>query len=471
MLLIVLLSSISCARLAPDREVTKTQQALDVSMPSADSVALDLSAINYEAEDARAWWREFDDPVLHQLIEKALANSIDLKIAMTRLDEAMAAVRTSRADLYPTVNLETRTGVSTLDFSKDGLGFSRERINTNTLDLRLAWQIDLFGQLRGVATSAKASLESQGHQLRDAQRLLVSQVAQSYYQIISIRERSKLIIESLKRRGENVMRIDDLLDKGYATLLDKTRTDSQYYEAKASFEELQLAEASALNQLSVLVSMNPSKLRNDIRRMGKLFVPEKTLPLPTVNMLLAHRPDLRAAESNLRAAVHNVNSAKAALYPSLNLSANLGRGTGSEGTTRGVFPSLNSTVAGILMNVVTPIINRGRLLAAIDANSALLQQAHLVYESSVLRAVTQIDTAMVTTDKNQGIYEQRRRASKSAQQAEKLSKELFKSGELDYTSVIVAEDTRVSAEQNMIVAQTALITAYISYLADVVPVW
>ena len=471
LLLTILLSIISCARLIPDQEVAERQQKLDVGIPSADSVSVELSATNYISEDARAWWLEFDDPILHSLIEKSLARSIDLKIAMARIDESMATLRASRSDLYPVINLESRTGASTLNFSRDRLGFSPERTNTNEIDFRLAWQVDLFGQLRNIAAASKESLQSQAHQLRDAQRLLVSQVAQSYYQIISLRERLKLIAESRERRRKSVARIDQLLNKGYATLLDKTRADSQYYQVRATFEELQLSEISALNQLSVLIGVNPAELRQDLQRTGKFFVPKETLPLPTIDMLLTHRPDLRAAESDLRAAVYNVNSAKAALYPSLSLSMNLGRGVYPSSNNLGAFPALNSTIAGVLMNTVTPVINRGRLLAAIDANSSLLRQAHLVYENSVLQAVTQIDTALVTVDKNRIIYKQRVLASENAQQAEKLSQDLFNSGELDYTSVILAEDTRLNAKQSTILAKKALIDAHIAYLADVVPVW
>ena len=459
----------ACVGTSPEKISTTAVQAVKTELPSLQASQIQWHASHYLATDASPWWQEFDDEVLHNLVAVTLKNANSVSLAVARLEESIANARASRSDLFPTLNLDGRAGVSSSDLENGGLQSNPARTNTASIDFDLAWQSDLFGRLRNASSASDASLQAASSRVRDAQRLVVARVVQSYYQLVSIRERIKLTAISVQRRDENVERIDQLLIQGYATALDKTRADSQLYEARASLAQLELSEITLLNQLSTITGIDIISIRKLLVATGELIMPPTSAPLPSIPLLIQHRPDLRAVERDLVAAAYNVNSSLAALYPTLGFSLSVGKGP--DGGTLGAFPALDVITGSILSNLAMPILGRGRLLAAIDVNSARLKQAHSTFESTALQVISELDTAIASIDKNRVIFEQRALASGAAREAAELSKELFKAGELDYTSVILAEQTRVSAENNGITSQEALINAYVTYMAAVAPAW
>ncbi len=442
---------------------------VDIALPSAANTDSDFYSSHYLASDAEPWWQGFNDPVLAELIAITIENSTDIGLAVARLDEAVANARSSRAAGLPTLDFDVQAGVSSTDLESGGLQSNPARVNTLSADFSLAWQADLFGQLRNATAAEKARMQSQEARVRDTQRVIVSRVVQTYYQLVSTRERLALTQISVSRRAENKQRIDQLLERGYSTYLDKTRADSQLYESNAAFAQLELEEVTLLNQIGVLSGIGVAAIRGVLEKTGQLAEPPADIPLPSINLLIQHRPDLRALERDLVASAYNVNSAIASLYPTLGLTVSLGKG--DDNRLPGSFPALDVITGGVLTRLATPILGRGRLLAAIDVNSARLKQAHYSFEQAALNAISDIDTAIVSMDKNRTIYQQRELAAESASTAADLSKELFKSGELDYTSVILAEQTRVTAESSAVTAKLGLLTAYINYMSAVAPAW
>lgn len=465
--LLLLLSA--CVGEPPHEQSELALKGVNTTLPSLERSEMQWQDMHYLAADAEPWWQQFDDVVLHNLVTLTLENSKDIALAVARLDEAIATAGASRADLFPTLNLDGQAGVSSTDLEEAGLQSNATRTNTHSINFALAWQADVFGRLRNLSAADKVRLQAQSSRVRDAQRVIVGQIVQNYYRLVSTRSRLGLTKSSVARRAENVDRINQLLIQGYATALDQSRADSQLYEARALLAQLELEEVTLLNQIGLLAGTDGVNIRYVLKETGKLIVPDRSAPLPSISLLVQHRPDLRAVERDLVAAAYNLNASNAALYPTLGFRVNLGKGP--DGGLTGAFPALDVITGGILANLAMPILGRGRLLAAIDASSARLQQAHRTFESTALRVLSELDTAIISIDKNRTIYEQRVLASGSAKQAAELSKELFKAGELDYTSVILAEQTRVSSETSAITAQQALIVAYVTYLSAVAPAW
>jgi NodT family efflux transporter outer membrane factor (OMF) lipoprotein len=459
----------ACVGEPPQKQSELAFKTVKTALPSLAKSKMQWQEMHYLAADAKPWWQQFDDVVLHELVTLTLENSKDIALAVARLDEAIATARASRAGLFPTLNFDTQAGVSSTDLEEGGLQSNPARTNTFSANFALAWQADVFGQLRNLSAADKVRLEAQSSRVRDAQRVIVGQIVQNYYRLVSTRSRLKLTRSSVERRAENVERINQLLIQGYSTALDQSRADSQLYEARALLAQLELEEVTLLNQIGLLAGTDGMNIRHVLKATGQLIVPDDNAPLPSIALLIQHRPDLRAVERDLVAAAYNLNASTAALYPTLGFRVDLGKSP--DGVLTGAFPALDVITGGILANLAMPILGRGRLLAAIDASSARLQQAHRTFELTALRVISELDTSIISIDKNRTIYEQRLLASGSARQAAELSKELFKAGELDYTSVILAEQTRVSSETSAITAQQALIIAYITYLSAVAPAW
>jgi len=226
-----------------------------------------------------------------------------------------------------------------------------------------------------------------------------------------------------------------------------------------------------LNQLSLLVGVSMDDVRDLLASNQELADIPSELMAPSVDSLLTNRPDLRVVERELVAAAYDVRSARRAQYPTLGLSAGLDKIPGSIDAASNSLPNLNSWASDIVANLAMPILGRGRILAQINTQSARLERAHLNYENALRVALQGIDTALASVIKNRFILEQRILSRGSARQAAEQSKDLYEAGEIDYTSVIVAEQTRAFAEDNVILAHRNSLIAYIQYTSAVAPTW
>lgn len=478
-----------CSNIKPNREVERTYGAISQELPSQSRLDTTLQQRMptrvlpdkkkhrlkdqlQQAQDAKRWWLDINDPTLHQVIELGIKSALSIDIAFARLEQAKAQARLAGANRWPSINFNGSAGVTSPDLEYVPLEESSDRrVSTATANFIMNWQADIFGNLRHISRSAKSSLASVQFRLLDTQRILVSQISQSYYLLMGVFAQQELQRKSIERRQQNQARINQLLKRGYATKLDKTRTDSQLYEAQATLAQLEIQAVQIQNELAVLLGMDLLPLRHLLNRPRPLIDLPNIITLPSVSQLVVNRPDVRAAEWELRAVAHSVNASKAALYPSLGFTVTLGKGTGSNTVNTGSFPNLNSITGGVVTNLIAPILGRGRLLAAIDDSSARLKQAHIQYEATIRSLISQLDTSLMALDKNKRIYEQRVKSAQSAEEAAELSKQLFKSGELDYTSVILAESTLITEQTRAVLAKVDWIQAYLVYQADVAPGW
>lgn len=460
-----------CAGIEPNSEFERDLEQTDRTLPSMRASDQDFIEQDYLTPTPVAWWTVFSEPGLEAMIEATLVNSIDLGVAYTRLDEALAARRATRADLLPSVNLTGDIGVSTIDLQDGGFSSGPSRSQSAGAGLVMGWQLDIFGELRAAHRSARASLEASEQTVRDTQRVIVGQVAQGYYELASVRERIRVARESLDRRELNQDRINQLLDKGYATTVDQARSDSQSYDSRAILLQLELDEITLLNQLSLLVGVSMVEIRDLLANNQELADIPKELMAPSVDSLLTNRPDLRTVERELVAAAYDVRSARRAQYPTLGLSAGLDKFPATIDASSNSLPNLNNWASDIVANLATPILGRGRILAQINTQSARLERAHLNYENALRVALQGIDTSLASVIKNRFILEQRVLSRGAARLAAEQSKDLYEAGEIDYTSVIVAEQTRAFAEDNVILAHRNSLIAYIQYTSAVAPTW
>lgn len=472
--LVAVLLIAGCATTRPQQEGAGELEQTDRTLPSV--LALldpDTSMVeqDYLSDSNRPWWTVFSEPTLELMIDATIENSVDLAVAETRLREAYANRRATRQDLLPSVNLNGSIGIESTDLSDGGLSSGPSRTQDASLGLLMGWQLDIFGELRAAHASARAELESSEELVRDTQRVLVGLVAEGYYDLAGVRERIRVAQDSLERRRVNQERIEILLDKGYATTVDKARTDSQFYDARATIAQLELDEITLLNQLSLLVGVSMVEIRQLLATTEILSSNPVQLLAPSVDSLLVHRPDLRSVERELVAAAYDVRTARRAQYPTLGLSVGLDKGPSTIDTTSASLPTLNSWASEIVANLSAPILGRGRILAQIDLQSARLERAHLNYENALRVALQGIDTSLASVIKSRYILDQRKLAATAADLAAEQSKNLYEAGEIDYTSVIVAEQTRAFSQDSVIVAHRNSLIAYIQYTSAVAPAW
>ncbi|EDY80471.1 outer membrane efflux protein [Verrucomicrobiia bacterium DG1235] len=462
---LICITFVGCVSRRGQDLASEIQRNQDLELPSQASAEANLPSEQFAASDSHFWWEALEDETLNSLIRIAHEQSWDIRIGATRLQEALSGLRSSRAALLPSVDLSLEETVN--EFDVDSNEFQRETLRfTTDLNLNAVWQIDVFGQARAALKDTKYEVAANEELLRDLKRIVTSQVATTYLQLRSTQAQISLAEQSEARRADNLGRIDSLLEKGYATALDFSRTESQLYQSRATLAGLKANEVQLTNQLSILLGISLVEVRSLIPS-GPLVQPPQKTPPPSVEQLIYNRPDIRATEHRLYSGAYRLNAAKASRLPSLSLSSQIG----SSASETGQLPSLERITANMIGSLVTPLLGRGRILAAIDLQSAQLQAAYLNYERGIANALAEIDSALFSLSQSHEILRLRTLESNSARRAAELSHRLFLAGELDYTSVIVAEQTRSNAESNAIAAQRDALTAYVNYVSVVSPRW
>ncbi len=446
--------------------VQQVKSEQELSLPAVKQMQEYLKNQPFETEAAQRWWLSFADPVLQQLVDVALEQAYQVRTALANLEAAKSQLRASNADLLPSVELGIDASVTDFDVERNDFAGDTlsHRFGVSAL---MQWQVDVSGRARSLVASSRADVVSTAALLRDVQRLVVQQVVGTYVELRAAQQRLLLAQQSVQRREQHVERIERLLQKGYATALDKSRTDNQLYESKADAYVQEIEMVRLTNALALLLGLNLIETRALVHEPRQLPVLVDDVPLPNVSQLIHHRPDIRAVELRLLAVAFELNAAKASLYPSFSVGVNVFK----QGERLGKWPDLSDVVGRVFSNLAVPILGRGRLLAAVDSQSARLKEAHISYEETIARALAELDSSVVSVVKTRQIYEQRKLAAESAKVAAESSYALFQSGEIDYTSVIVAEQTRTFAEQAAIVAHRTAVVTYVGYLSAVVPVW
>lgn len=437
---------------------------LEVIIQNAAKEQMDLIKEQAAATDSIEWWTELGDLYLVELVKVAHIRNTDVRTAYSRIAEVRGQQRASRSDLYPTVNLSESAGISESDLTN---GANEDRSFDLLIALEASWEVDVFGRIRKTAQAADLRTSATEALLRDTLRVVTSELAETYVQFRSIQARLKLSREIESRRIENLDRIQRLLKANYATIVDLRRSESQLYEIRARIAQFEALEVQLSNQIAVLVGLKPDMVREFlVSDVGLRDLPGE-VPLPTAERILRNRPDVRARDLQLAAAAAEVDAAKAALYPRLTLSSTLQ--TGSSGNNS--FSRLDGIAANAIAGLTAPLLNRGRLLADIDIQSARVSAAYADYEDSIIRALADIDTSYAQLTASRTAMVQRQSSALTATQAAELTRQLFAAGEIDYTSVVFAEETRADQEDAAITAHAEALAAYIRYMSAASPAW
>jgi multidrug efflux system outer membrane protein len=414
---------------------------------NADPSILDKQP--YEA----AWWRQFGDPTLDGLVERALTSDLDLKIAATRVDEARAILSAARRERWPGAGAEAARTES----KGQQPGFSDERVDVESYDGGLAalWELDLFGRVRRGAQAAAADAAAAEADLRDAQVLVAAEVARSYLDLRGAQKRLRVARANLAFQRDTLNLTRVRLDLGRGSELDVASAAARLSATDASIPPLVAAEAAAAHRLAVLLGLRPGAL--DAELAPRELPPHlTTLAVDSPESLLRRRPDIRAAERELAAATARIGVAKAELFPRLTLSGFIGFIAGDadelgESSSRAWSFSPVLSWGGLDPGV------RARIVAA-EARAA---GALAVYDRTVLHALEETETAFVRYAQSRLRLAAVIDESTASQRAAELARVQYREGALDFLRLLDAERTALQAEDALAAAETDLNTSVV----------
>jgi multidrug efflux system outer membrane protein len=406
-------------------------------------------------------WRDFfTDDHLKQVIETALDNNRDLRLAALNVQRARAIYGIQRSALYPAVDATASGNVQQVpaDLSSSGRRKETERYDVN-LGIA-AWEIDFFGRLRSLKEQALQAYLATEQARRSTQILIVSAVAEAYLTLAADRENLKLARTTFETQQTAYKLIKRRYEVGLTSELDLNRAQTQVDIARGDIARYTQLVAQDENALNLLVGTE-SPVPDDILSADLISVaPFKPISTAISSQVLLVRPDILQAENLLKAANANIGAARAALFPRISLTTSFGVASSE---LSGLFEA--GSDAWLLAPQIKLAVFDARLWSALDATKAEREIAVVQYEKAIQTAFREVaDTLAV-----QGTMDQRLSAQQSlvmaAEATFRLSDARYTKGIDSYLSVLDAQRSLYAAQQGLVALRLANLANQVRFYA------
>ena len=443
--LVAALALAGCTSMAPKYERPAAPVAAGFTNEATTSGAKAASEIE--------WQSYFADERLKRLIEIALKNNRDLRVALLNIEQARATYGIRRADQWPTVNVGA-TGTR-------GPSPTTGNISTlYTVGLQVtAYELDLFGRVRSLSDAALAQYLGTEEGRKAAQISLIASVANTYLALIADDELLGLTRETLKSREESLKLAKLKFDNGASSELDFRQNESLLEAAKVTLAQLTRQRALDENALTLLLGQAvPSDLPPPLAMSEQRLAIDLPSGLPSE--VLTRRPDVRQAEQQLIAANANIGAARANFFPRISLTASAGTASSE---LSGLFKS-GSSAWTFAPQIVLPIFDAGRNKANLDVAQVNRDIAVAQYEKSIQSAFREVQDALAGRA-TLGEQARAQLAQANAEQVRfKLADLRYKNGASSYLDVLDAQRSLFASQQAVVQVQAAqvqnLVTLY-----------
>lgn len=422
-----------CAAVGPDYSEPQ------LAVPAGWSAGTGTDAM--DAVLLARWWHGFGDPVLDRLVADALAANLDLAQARARLREARARRGVAGAALAPSVDASL-SGSRSRSSGQSGSGSTRELYSAG---FDASWELDVFGGVRRSVEAAQADLEASVESLSDTRVSLAAEVALNYIDLRTAEQRLAIAEESIASRGENHQIIRWRQQAGLVSELDLAQATTDLESTRAVLPPLRTAVTEAKNRLAVLLGRNPGELES-------LVHADRPIPLAAAEIVAAipadtlrQRPDVRVAERRLAAQTARLGEAEAARYPSFRLSGSLGL----EALELDALADRDANTHSLFGGITAPVFNAGRIAANIEIQDALVEQARLAYRAAVLAALEEVENALTAVANTDARRAKLAEAAAAARTTLAIAEYRYASGLADFLSVLDAQRTQLSLDEQL----------------------
>lgn len=396
--------------------------------------------------DAR-WWQQFGDPVLTEVVEKALAHNIDLSIAAARVAEARAQERLVRADLFPMISVGT-DAMYGRTLSPFGHG---ETLVEAAPMFEAAYEVDLFGRIHNRSDAARLSAQAR-LAAQDAARLSVAATAASNYILLrSLDARLEILRATLAARAEALRIASDRAEAGYTSQLELRQAQAEYEATAELVPDAELAVTRQEHALSLLLGAPPHATGRGLP-LGGLARPAIPAGLPSD--LLRQRPDIAEAEYRLASTDAELAASRADFLPRIRLGASAGV----------VVSDILSDPVGIWSlggSILAPLFRGGALSARLEGAAARRDQAAHAYRRTVLTAFAEVENNLAATRRlgERRVHLMARRTAVAA--ALHHAENRYRAGYSSYLEQLDAQRNLLAAELALLAVDTGQLTALV----------
>ena len=398
-------------------------------------------------------WRDvLTDPRLQRLVEIALANNRDLRVAALTVAQVRAQYRIQRAALWPQVSGVAGASSSRTPASLSSTGKARVQ-HDDTVGLSAAWELDFFGRLQSLNDAALQQYLASAEARKAFEILLVSQVADQYLAVVGIEEMLAVTGRTLQNAEASYQLTRAQLEAGVGTELALRQAQSVVEQASANQSAQVRARAQAENALVLLLGQPmPADLPAPVTLGRQTVLADIPAGLPSD--LLTRRPDVMQAEAQLRSANANIGAARAAFFPSISLTGSLG----TESAALGGLFGAGSLAWSFLPSITLPIFEAGKLRANLDVATLQKDINIAQYEKAIQTAFSEVADGLAARGTYNDQVASIERLVDAQQQSLDLSQALFKNGVASYLAVLTAQNGLYDAQLTLAATRQARLT-------------
>jgi NodT family efflux transporter outer membrane factor (OMF) lipoprotein len=403
------------------------------------------------------WWQLYRDPMLDRLVSDALTANTDIRVAVARLERARADLRGARSDRLPQTGIDGSGQYGRASASQSLPGMDRENWTVDA-GLSVAYEVDLFGRVKRSIEAARGGLgAAQGD--TDAVRVaVVSDTVQAYVDATSAAEQIAVAQRTVGLLDNSIRITNARFEAGRSDRLDVIRTTTLRDQQKALIPTLSAQRDAALFRLATLTGRTPQDLPTEVSTRTTIPALDQPIPVGDGRMLLARRPDVRAAEQRLAADTARIGVATADLYPRISLGGAIGTTQigGGDILSGGPFRWL----LGPLISWAFP--NQEAIRSRIAGAKADSAASLASFDGTVLRALEETETALSSYRNTLQRRETLQSARDEAEKAARISLARQREGRIDFLTVLDAQRTLAQTEADLAAANRSVAFAQVS---------
>jgi len=389
------------------------------------------------------WWLTLNDDELNSLIGRAVQSNLDLKNAKARVREARALRGISQSSLFP--SLSGDASASKYRSSENGMTGKGGEHDLYAAGFDAGWELDVFGGTRRLVEASQADLEASRENLHDVLVTLMAEVALNYVELRTYQTRLIQTRANIKSQQHTYELNQSRFEAGLINELPVQQSLYNLERTRSHISTLHIGLEAAKNRLAVLLGQRPGSLAEE-------FSKEKTIPVipPSVAVgvpaeTLRHRPDIRRAERNLAARTARIGVATADLYPKFHLMGTIGL----ESLSSSNFFDSASQIWRIGPGMSWNIFQGGAIRQNIEVQNARQEQALISYETTLLKALEEVENTLVAYAREQQRMESLRAATTAARSAAQLAEDQFQAGLVDFSNVLDAQRAQINFEDEL----------------------
>jgi NodT family efflux transporter outer membrane factor (OMF) lipoprotein len=440
---LVVIATLSLQSCFVAKKYTQPEVALAEANFRTDKLPKDSSNIAVVS-----WHNLFTDPVLGQYIEKGLENNIDIRVALQQIIASEAYFKQGKAGYFPTLSANAQYTHQELSRNSQFGSFFEGALDQYEITGALSWEADIWGKIRSNQRAFQASYLQTVAAHKAVKTRLIANIASAYYQLLAIDEQINITEKTINTRKESLETSKALKEAGNITEVAVKQTEALYYTAQAILLDLKQQGFILENTMSILLGEMPQNIERSALSKQEIT---SDLALGVPSQLLGNRPDVIAAEMNLRNAFELTNVARANFYPKLTISA-------SGGFQSLQFDELfnsNSLFANFISGLAQPIFNRRSIRTQYEVAQAQQEQAKLNFKQSLLVASKEVADALFTYEIATEKIVIKENEYDAYSIATSYSQELLNNGLANYLEVLRAEENTLNSSLDLVNAKNS----------------